>query len=604
MLVKQNTNYSGDNTYYIHLMRWGEKMVGKYYTDEIDVQIMIALLKKHGIKRIIVSPGSTNHTFVLSIQNDSFFEIYSCIDERSAAYMACGLANETREPVVLSCTAATASRNYYPGLTEAYYRKLPILAITSTRTVSQVGNLVDQQLDRRVQPKDLVKLSVNLPYVKDEEDFFECELKANEAILELMHHGAGPVHINMPTKYNTNYGCKELPNVRCIKRYTIYDKLPMLQGINRIGIYIGTHVAMCSDLTNAIDEFCETNNAVVFYENTSGYHGKYGIHFFLANSQQEAYSNIFAPDLVIDMGEIAALGRIHGKKMWRLSEDGKLKDPYHKLAAVFEMPEIEFFKRYSNPTLHGTTYFEQAREYIEDVRATIPKDIPFSNVYAASKVIPNLPKDSEIHFGILNSLRCSNFFDLPSTVNAFSNTGGYGIDGGISTLIGSSLVHKDKLYFGIFGDLCFFYDMNSLGNRHILNNLRIIIVNNGLGGEFKTFFGYTAQWGNEVEPYVCAKGHYKNKSHNLIKDFAQDLGFEYLHADNKEEFDKNIVKYLDPNQAEKSIVFEIFTNDYDDNEALKYMMTCFKTQSAAAKTLVKKVLGPKGTEVVKRIINK
>ena len=77
-----------------------------------------------------------------------------------------------------------------------------------------------------------------------------------------------------------------------------------------------------------------------------------------------------------------------------------------------------------------------------------------------------------------------------------------------------------------------------------------------------------------------------------------------MHADNKEEFDKNIVKYLDPNQAEKSIVFEIFTNDYDDNEALKYMMTCFKTQSAAAKTLVKKVLGPKGTEVVKRIINK
>lgn len=70
-------------------------------------------------------------TFIGSIQNDSWFEIYSSVDERSAAYLACGLAAETGEPVVISCTGATASRNYMPGLTEAYYRKLPVLAITS-----------------------------------------------------------------------------------------------------------------------------------------------------------------------------------------------------------------------------------------------------------------------------------------------------------------------------------------------------------------------------------------------------------------------------------------------------------------------------------------
>ena len=57
----------------------------QYYTNERNVQILIALLKEHGIKRVIVSPGSTNVTFVGSLQQDPYFEMYSCVDERSAA---------------------------------------------------------------------------------------------------------------------------------------------------------------------------------------------------------------------------------------------------------------------------------------------------------------------------------------------------------------------------------------------------------------------------------------------------------------------------------------------------------------------------------------
>ena len=130
-------------------------MEKKYYTVERNVQIVIALLKANGIKRVIASPGTTNMTFVGSIQQDPFFEIYSSVDERSAAYLACGMAAETGEPVVLSCTGATASRNYMPGLTEAYYRKLPVLAITSHRGDYQIGHLIDQQIDRRSLPNDI-----------------------------------------------------------------------------------------------------------------------------------------------------------------------------------------------------------------------------------------------------------------------------------------------------------------------------------------------------------------------------------------------------------------------------------------------------------------
>ena len=141
-----------------------------YYTDERNVQIVIALLKAHGIHRVIASPGTTNMTFVVSIENDPWFQIWSSVDERSAAYLACGMAAETGEPVVISCTGATASRNYMPGLTEAYYRKLPVLAITSTRGNHKLGHLIDQQIDRRNIPNDIAMESVTIPMVKDKED--------------------------------------------------------------------------------------------------------------------------------------------------------------------------------------------------------------------------------------------------------------------------------------------------------------------------------------------------------------------------------------------------------------------------------------------------
>ena len=89
------------------------------YTAERNIQILIYLLKSHGIRRVIASPGATDVSLVASLQHDSFFEMYSCVDERSAAYMACGIAAETGEPVVITCTGATSSRNYMPGLTEA-----------------------------------------------------------------------------------------------------------------------------------------------------------------------------------------------------------------------------------------------------------------------------------------------------------------------------------------------------------------------------------------------------------------------------------------------------------------------------------------------------
>ena len=133
------------------------------YTSEKNVQMLIYLMKEHGIRRVIASPGTTNITFVASVQKDSFFEIYSAADERSAAYMACGMAAESGDPVALTCTGATASRNYVPGLTEAYYRNLPVLAITSTQPIGRIGNMQPQVIDRSTIQNDIAVYHTEIP---------------------------------------------------------------------------------------------------------------------------------------------------------------------------------------------------------------------------------------------------------------------------------------------------------------------------------------------------------------------------------------------------------------------------------------------------------
>lgn len=339
---KQNTPHIPDNL--------------SHYTIDKNAQIVLALLKAHNIRKIIVSPGTTNITLARSAQNDSFFTLYSAIDERSAAYMACGLCEESGEAVALSCTGATAARNYMSALTEAYYRKLPILAITSTQNIAKVGHLFPQVTDRSNPPRDIVRHSVYLGIPKDDDEIWACEVKANTAILELFRAGGGPVHINLETSYSADFSVRELPNVRVIRRITQSDSrfaLPQIPLHNqngektKIGILLGSHSAMSDELTKAIDTFCAKYDAVVFCDHTSGYYGDYRVAHCISTIQRRGYADSLFPDLVIYMGEISAYSYVYGKSVWRVSADGEIRDTFHNTEYVFEMPEIAFFEMYN-----------------------------------------------------------------------------------------------------------------------------------------------------------------------------------------------------------------------------------------------------------------
>ena len=599
----------------------------KQYSSEISVQYLVALLKAHNIKRVIASPGTTALSFVASLQYDPFFEMYSCVDERSAAYMAVGIAAETNEPVVITCTGATASRNYLPALTEAFYRKLPILAVTGTQYEGRIGDLHSQLIDRSSIQKDVAVYSVHIPGLVESSSFEEkrhVQANLNRALTALTRRGGGPVHINLQTLYSWDFSVKKLPEVKPIKRlsYATIDKFPEMPN-GRIGIFVGSHNTFSNELTEAIDSFCASRNAVVFCDHTSGYYGKYKVNFSLVAVQETYTSPLTRMDLCIHIGEISAeYGSIgmSKKEVWRVSEDGEIRDQFNTLRYEFEMTEADFFRYYTIEDVEPqNSYYEECCKEYSRLFIKMP-DLPFSNLWVASMLAPRLPKNCALHLGILNSTRSWNLFQLPKSVTSFANVGGFGIDGGVSTLIGASLINKDKLYFGVVGDLAFFYDMNSLGNRHVGNNVRLLIVNNGRGTEFRNFYHVGSTFGDQADEFIAAAGHYGNQSKDLVKHYAEDLGYEYLTASNKEEFRLVYEKFIDSRITDKPMVFEVFTDSAEESSALKSIWNIETTKTGELKNEIRgiavklyqtpvgntliKILGKNGISIVRKMLGK
>lgn len=586
----------------------------RHYSSERNVQILVSLLKQYGIRQVVASPGTTNVAFVGSIQQDSFFKIYSSVDERSAAYMACGLAHQSGEPVVLSCTGATASRNYLPALTEAYYRKLPILAVTSTQTEERIGHLIPQVIDRHTPPADTVRYSTHLHNTLGDPDReWYCTIEANKALIALCKDGGGPVHINLTTTYSPDFSVVELPKAKKINYLTPTDILPQITAY-KVAIFIGAHATFTPKLTKLVDQFCASYNGVVMHDHTSGYHGKYGVNLSIIGAQEQVRLGAsYLPDLTIHIGEVSGDydGTCSiGREVWRVSADGEVRDTFRAITHLYDMPEELFFWHYVKERVTESrplSYLQACRDGLNEMYHILAPQIdalPLSNIWMASQLQPLLPPNSILHLGILNSLRAWNFFQPSPNIYSSCNVGGFGIDGILSTLVGASLASPDRLCFCVVGDLAFFYDLNSLGNRHVGSNIRILLINNGTGIEFKNYNHPAARFGKDADAYMAAKGHYGHQSPTLVREYATSLGFQYLSASTKEQFTEHVVTFTNPQLVAQPMLFEVFTHEEDESRALHMVRNLIKDPHATTKQTAKRLIPKPLWELGKKILGR
>lgn len=571
------------------------------YTIQENVRIVIAMLKQYNIRHIVVNPGGTNIPISQAVQDDPFFHCYSIPDERSAMYFAIGLHLQTGEVIATSCTSAQATRNYVPGLTEAFYKHTPIIAITTSKLQRYQYQEYMQAPDQCSLPKDAVKKSFDLPPVTDENTRMQCYNQTLAALLEVTHRSPGPVQLNIriTDALQSKFDEVQLPRLRSIHRYMAWEDWSDINLSNKkVLIIIGEHRPFTERQQIAIDRFCESHNAVVYINHLSNYHGKYAIqgNLLVASGGLQKLK----PDVFITIGGqtgdypiYSALNQIKAEH-WRVSEEGDFVDTYNQLTKIFECPDYFFFEKTQKDSTSTHEYYNAWRGLNETMDYQVA-NLPLSNLYIAQQLHKDIPQGSIMNFAILNSLRCWSYFPLDASIQGYGNVAAFGIDGCNSMLIGESMNTED-LCFIVTGDLAYFYDMNALGIRHIKNNVRILLINNEGGAEFRIM---TAPWKKNIDvtKYIAADGH-----NGTTKGWAEACDFVYLSASTKEEFLAQKTMFLQIN--EKPIVFEIFTDGDDEVRAIQQLLERNNLKEKTIKDYALSILGEKGVEMVKSILRK
>lgn len=545
------------------------------YSDKKNILQLVALLKAHEIRNIILCPGSRNTPIIHTIANHPFFSCHAVTDERSAGFFALGLALCTGKPAAVCCTSGTALLNLHPAVAEAYYQQIPLVVISADRPGAWIGQMDGQTLPQPQVFGSLSKCSVNLPEIKTDEDEWYCNRLINEALLELSHHGKGPVHINVPISEPLfQFTTEELPEVRVITRYqglNIYDrqyndliarlnaypKRMMLVGqMNLIYLFerkicklLYKHFAWLTEHTGnqTIPGIPVKNFDAIIY------------------SLPEEEQLKLIPDLLITYGghivskRLKQLLRKHPpKEHWHVAADGKVTDTFGSLTTVIEMDPFEFLEKIAYLLDNKNSEYPKQWEFLS--KKIQQPDFAFSEMAAIGKVLQALPKDAVLHLANSSTVRYAQLFKIPDTVEVCCNRGTSGIEGSLSTALGYAWI-SDKLNFVLIGDLSFFYDMNALWSNHLRGNLRILLLNNGGGEIFQALPGLKME--NRTHRFVTAT----HTTH--AKGWAKERGFDYQAVHSMEELEQALPAFMQTEQQIHPQFIEVFTDKAEDVRQLK-----------------------------------
>lgn len=545
------------------------------YSDKKNILQLVALLKEHNVKKIVLCPGSRNAPIVHTLVNHPFFTCYPVTDERSAGFFALGLALHGGQPAAVCCTSGSALLNIHPAVAEAFYQKIPLVVISADRPGAWIGQMDGQTLPQPSAFGPLVKKSVNLPEIHTEEEEWYCNRLVNEALLELNHHGKGPVHINVPISEPLfRFTTELLPQVRVITRYhglNVYDReyKGLIERLNKYNKRM-----MIAGQMNLIYLYEKKYSKLLYKHFTwlTEHTGNKTIPGIPVKNFDTALYALpeetlekLVPELVITYGghivskRLKTFLRNHPpKEHWHVSLDGDVADLFGSLTTVIEMDPFEFLEKIAYLMENKPTEFPRLWE---NTTRTLPEpEFPYSEMGAIGALIKGLPSPCALHLGNSSTVRYAQLFTLPDEVEVCCNRGTSGIEGTLSTAVGYS-VSSPKLNFVVLGDLSFFYDMNGLWNGNFGCNLRILLLNNGGGEIFQALPGLSMS----------------EKSHRFVtgahaataKGWANERGFAYFEVRNGSELAEAMPTFTQPAPFQQPMLMEVFTDKSEDVRLLK-----------------------------------
>lgn len=539
------------------------------YSDKRNVQALLEIAHFHGVRTVVFSPGSRNAPLVIAFQADDRFEKVIIPDERSAAFFALGVIQETRRPVAVCCTSGSAAANYLPAVVEAFYQRLPLVMFTADRPKEWVDQGEGQTIRQEGMFGGHVVAEANL--LVDSES--EADRAYNDRILnESLSMAAlkeGPVHINLPFEeplYGTTEKRFEPKKISVIGGRPQLSLDEIKEVINLWNMPVKKWVLVGQVLPGpqwgeAIHEFAKDENTLIWTESTTNLPEEATIGHIdrLINTLTEEEKNEIVPDVLLTFGGaiiskmVKALLRNNPPKA-HIHIDAKWPQPdtFRALThSVIARPE-EFFKHFlpeikpisSSYRSHWMNAAQRRRE----LHAQFESKVEFSDFSIFRDTLKVIPKNWKLQFANSSVIRYVQLFDGGRENLHFSNRGTAGIDGSSSTAVGMAWASKDPVLL-VTGDVSFFYDSNAFFNQVVSKSMRILLIHNGGGGIFRIIKGPNGT--EALEEY------FETKHATSAKGIAESYGLDHKAAHGEAEWKDALPWLLEGGDGPR--ILEVYT---------------------------------------------
>lgn len=527
------------------------------FSNKDNINTLTSLLVQHGMKHIVVCPGSRNSALAHNFNEHPDITCLPVTDERSAGFMALGLALQSHEPVAVCVTSGSALLNLLPAVAEASYRRCGIVVISADRPAQWIDQLDGQTIKQPGALGHYAACSVNLPEPHDDEQRWHCNRLVNEAMVTLKRTHR-PVHINVPVSDPFFiYDTPSLPVERMIEYHgnaaAIND---IAADARRVLIVMG------QDNEITVPE-CIQQAATVLHEPLStSLPNCYTDQMLFAMGDDKTP---FMPDLLIFMGGHTVSKRLRqfmrqlpgNCTVVMVDEDGELHDITMHATHLLHTSAQAMLEQLQLPEA-DSDYLQRWKELRQHVEQRHNAYEPAYSSMKAVKLFEQQYGDATVHYANSMSVRLGTIYC--NGHYRYCNRGINGIEGSLSTAAGAALVSPDQRVYCVTGDLSFFYDENALWQQQLGGNLRIVLLNNNMGAIFRNLKGLE---GTPARDTLVAA------SHTLTAEgVCRTFGITFRQATDDASLADGI-NWLGTVESDRPVLLEVITDAEADEKVFK-----------------------------------
>lgn len=496
-----------------------------------------------GVRHAVFSPGSRSTTMAMLFKEHEGFETYMNIDERSASFMALGIAKAHKEPTVLVCTSGSAVAHYLPAILEAQYSGIPLIVLSADRphTLLHVG--APQTVDQHKIFGTAVNYFEELAVPQESHYYTYPRQVARKAYMKAMDTKKGPVHINVPLfeplvpelsrnhfeagrssfkvvkpNYGSVFDCRHENDLTHINNAVdiahgndgTNEINDLFKRYERILILAGPQIDI--DEAETIRSFGAALQAPILADPLSNVRGcgtsKVVISTYDALLAGQVLWNELKPDCVIQFGQIVVSKRVQQMiASWTDVEYIEVNPTMDSMnptgkTTMHVQASIDVFTHLYGKNNNSDEYLKLWQRLEQEGKKQLSTAIDEPHCFEGRTIRElqkQIPEDGQIF--VANSMTIRDFdyfwFSGESKAVLYGNRGVNGIDGTISTALG--LAANGKPTYLVTGDLSLFHDLNGLAVAKTHNlNLIIILHNNDGGGIFE----YLPQKGTKHFDYL------------------------------------------------------------------------------------------------------